>query len=270
MNNIESIDKYLSGEVLIGDDYDPEEILQWFEDEREAYAELGAAEAKTYSYDYHALNTYHGYRLLPQGRQFGHACGFGSAYGDELLPIRKRIEKITLIDSSKKFGDNILEGLAASFIAASPDGSIKVADNEFDLITCFGVLHHIPNVSFVLGELTRCLKTDGVLLLREPTTSMGDWRFPRRGLTRRERGIPYDILRQIIDSCGLKVINHSSCLFSPLAAAAARVGVSVGAKQWLVEIDSVLCQLSSWNSRYHRRNIFEKFAPASEFYVLSK
>lgn len=267
---MESIEKYLSGNALIGDDYGIEEIQKWFEDEREAYAELGSGELRTYQYDYHALNTYHGYRHLPTGRQFSHVCGFGSAYGDELLPIREKIEEVTIIDSSKKFGDNILQGLSASFIPASPDGSINVADNNFDLITCFGVLHHIPNVSFVLGELARCLKTDGVLLLREPITSMGDWRFPRRGLTSRERGVPSKILRQIIESSGLKVLNCSSCLFSPLAAATARVGVSVGANQWLVNIDSILCQLSKWNSRYHRKNLIEKFAPASDFYVLSK
>ena len=270
MSNTKSIDKYLNGQALVGDNYDPQEISQWFEDEREAYAELGAGERTTYRYDYHALNIFHGYRHLTTFKQFNHVCGFGSAYGDELLPIKDKIKKVTIIDSSKKFADGFMGGINASFICARPDGVIEAADGEFDLITCIGVLHHIPNVSFVLRELTRCLKPNGIMLLREPTTSMGDWRKHRRGLTSRERGIPAHILRRIIDECDLKTMHHSQCVFSPLSTLTASFGISVGSHLPLVILDLLFSRLSGWNYRYHRRRLIEKFAPASEFYVLTK
>ena len=83
----------------------------------------------------------------------------------------------------------------------------------FALVTCFGVLHHIPNVSFVMSELGRVLEPGGVMLLREPVISMGDWRKPRRGLTKRERGIPLHLLQRIAVESGFEVIKQSLCMF---------------------------------------------------------
>ena len=40
------IEIYLSGEKLYGDDFTTEEILEWFKDEKEGYAELLASLAK--------------------------------------------------------------------------------------------------------------------------------------------------------------------------------------------------------------------------------
>lgn len=62
---------------------------------------------------------------------------------------------------------------------------------QFDLITCLGALHRIPNVSMVVNELYRCLGKGGYLLLREPVVSMGDWSVPREGLTKREGAKKY-------------------------------------------------------------------------------
>lgn len=78
-------------------------------------------------------------------------------------------------------------------------GKISFEDNSFDLITSFSVLHHVPNVSFVISELVRVLSKDGYLLIREPIHSMGDWSVKREGLTKNERGIHYKLLEQFID-----------------------------------------------------------------------
>jgi hypothetical protein len=128
---------------------------------------------------------------------------------------------------------------------ASLVGSINVEDNELDLITFFGVLHQIPNLSFAFCEIACCVKTDGVLFLREPVKNMRGWRFPKHGSTSRERGIPSKILCRIIKSSGLNVFNHFTCLFFLLLAATARVGVLVDAKQWRVNIDHILCQFNA-------------------------
>ena len=50
------IERFLAGEALYGDDFSPEQIKEWFDDEREGYAGLGAGDASTYAYQYHALN----------------------------------------------------------------------------------------------------------------------------------------------------------------------------------------------------------------------
>ena len=77
-------------------------------------------------------------------------------------------------------------------------GVIRYGGGYFDLIVCFGALHHIPNVSRIIGEFYRCSEKGGYVLMREPIISMGDWTKKRKGLTRRERGIPLKILRDII------------------------------------------------------------------------
>ena len=56
--------KYKSGEVLYGDDFDISQIQKWYDEETEAYADLGSKEAEEYVYGYHALNTLHGFKYL--------------------------------------------------------------------------------------------------------------------------------------------------------------------------------------------------------------
>jgi len=47
---------------------------------------------------------------------------------------------------------------------------LDVSDNTVDLMVCFEVMEHIPEYSadYVLREMARCLKPDGVLLLSTP------------------------------------------------------------------------------------------------------
>lgn len=267
-----NMEKYLDGEELYGDDFTPDEIKQWFEDEKEAYAELGEvwANGDDDEYGYHAANIFHGFKLLPKDYYYNNACAFGGSYGYELLPIRSKIDKATIVDSSKKFGDNILKELKANFIQARVDGIIEAPDSAFDLITCFGVLHHIPNVSFVFAELVRCLKRGGFLIIREPNSSMGDWRVPRRGVTKHERGIPPKIIERLILQNNLEIISQSSCFFSPLRAFFDSVKKPIGSMYTIVAIDSILSRLTEFNYRYHKSKFLDKFSPGANYYVLRK
>src|SRR5438132_1463508 len=97
-----NLNQYLSGKKLWGDDFNLREIAAWYEDEKDGYANLGAKEKVRYRYAYHALNKRHGYRYLPN-RQFNNVLGFGSAYGDEFLPILPRIRSLTITDPSESF-----------------------------------------------------------------------------------------------------------------------------------------------------------------------
>jgi SAM-dependent methyltransferase len=197
--------------------------------------------------------------------------GFGSAYGHELKPIADRLKRITIVEPSDALVARHILGVPVEYAKPTPQGELPFAADAFDLITCFGVLHHIPNVSAVLGELFRCLMPGGWLLLREPTVSMGDWRRPRAGLTKRERGIPIGILRRMVRSAGFRVLSEARCNSSVIRALQGRIGKrSVWNSPVAVAIDSLLCRLLSWNEVYHAAHWIQKVRPASLFLVLTK
>lgn len=266
---MDEIDEYLQGKRLYGDDFSPRQIAEWHADEKEAYAGLGAGDVGGYRYRYHALNMYHAYRYLPASN-FDHVLGFGSAYGDELRPLIARIGQVTIVDPSDAFAAGSALGVPTKYVKPAVDGAIPLADRTFDLITCLGVLHHIPNVSFVVRELARTLKPGGWMVLREPITSMGDWRQPRRGLTRRERGIPLPILGAIVRDAGLAIQHQSLCVFALTPRLIGLLRPDVYNSRVATWLDGLLCSAFAWNLRYHARSIMQRMRPTSVFLVLRK
>lgn len=267
---VDNIDAYLSGKKLYGDDFTPEQIAVWFKGEEEGYADLGAKNKSQYRYGYHELNRHHGFRFLSD-RLLNEALGVGSAYGDEFLPLSDRIRKITILDPSDAFsGVSRIHGTPCQYAKPNPSGDLPFESNRFDLITCFGVLHHIPNVSHVIGEIHRCLSIGGFFLVREPVVSMGDWRKPRRGLTANERGIPVDIFDQIIQSTGFTVRNRSLCNFRLVPLLAGKMGKDAFNSSIAVKIDSLISDAFPWKTKYHRTTMLERLAPASIAYALEK
>lgn len=261
---------YLSGQALYGDDLSQGEIEQWYLDEEEGYSSLGAGDASSYRYAYHALNRLHGFSKLDAG-QIRHALGVGAAYGNEFEPIADRIERLTILDPSEAFSSTeSVKGIPCRYVQPQPSGEMPFENGTFDLITSLGALHHIPNVSFVMKECARCLTADGVMLVREPIVSMGDWRNPRRGLTRNERGIPLDIFHEIIVQAGLRIRSSSLCVFPPLSALGKKLGWSVYSNPLLTRVDSVLATLFKPNLRYHATSVLQRFRPASVFLVLER
>lgn len=143
-------------------------------------------------------------------------------------------------------------------------------DSSFDLVSVLGVLHHIPNVSQVLGECSRVLACGGKMILREPIVSMGDWRKPRYGLTKRERGIPIDVLKEIITGKGFRIVSESLCGFPPLLRVSHALGVSPFQNRFVTGLDAFLSNSFRWNLRYHAESFFQKIRPTSVFLVLTK
>ena len=179
----------LSGRVLYGDDFSSQEIAAWFEDEREGYFNLKyepaqSEEGNTNAYGYEAIAHRHGFRWLPSG-EVNHVLGVGSATGAELAPLAKISKALTVLEPSDGFKTDTVHGRPVSYVKPDASGVMPFPDACFDIVICFSVLHHIPNVSTVVREMARVVKPGGYVLLREPTHSMGDWRNPRRGLTKR-------------------------------------------------------------------------------------
>ena len=154
----EDMSVYFSGQKLYGDDFSEEQIEEWFRDEEEGYANLGAKNKKTYKYVYHKLNNHHGYKYLRKKR-IKNALGIGSAYGEELKPIATMIDYITILEPSDAFsGAHEIAGTPCRYVKPDSNGYMSFDRNSFDLITSFGVMHHVPNVTHVMKECYRCLK----------------------------------------------------------------------------------------------------------------
>jgi len=266
---------YLKGEKLYGDDYSYEEIKKWYEEEKEGYADLGSKEYDKYKYYYHELNKELGFKYLPGSRDFvfGNVLGLGSAYGFEFEPIINKVSSLYILEPSDSLVAKKIGNIVPIYKKPDIRGKIDFPDNFFDLITCFGTLHHIPNVTFILTELFRTLKPGGFLLIREPVVSMGDWTKPRKDLTKNERGIPVKIFKSIINKLGfqIKAENYNSFLITILQKTIGRFFKKpVYAYKIFIIPDKILSNLFKWNIKYHAVNVFQKAAPKNVFFVLRK
>jgi hypothetical protein len=122
-------------------------------------------------------------------------------------------------------------------------------------------------------QLIRVLDTNGCLLLREPIISMGDWRKPRRGLTKNERGIPITFFEKELEKYSIEIISKDFCfsgtpliqrLFRPFAQK------PVFSYRAYVLFDKYLSKLLRKNVKYHAINKFQKVSPQSIYYVIRK
>lgn len=269
MENPEDLNEYFLGKKLYGDDFSAEQINKWFKDEEDGYFNLGARDQAHYEYGYHALNYEYGFRYLPKGA-YDRVLGIGSAYGDELKPIVANYRQVVILEPSDGFKVKELSGTPVTYEKPKPNGQLPFPTNHFNLITCFGVLHHIPNVSAVTKEIYRCLCSGGYALIREPTASMGDWRKPRRGLTKHERGIPSRLFRQIIESTGFTITSERRCMFSLTSRLKPLIRGPVYNSRTAILLDRLLCAIPVWADVYHPTNRYQKLRPKALFYVVKK
>jgi len=263
------IERCLLGRKLYGDDFTPEEIEAWFRDEQDGYYNLGAKGRESYQYQYHALDWLHGFSALPR-ESFRHVLGIGSAYGDELLPIAPRAARITILEPSNGFVVKEIAGVPVEYVKPEPTGRLPFGDGSFDLITCLSVLHHIPNVSTVVAEIFRCLEPSGFALVREPVISMGDWRRPRKGLTKRERGIPMPLLREMITRAGFRVLRERPYLFPMTRRLNYVLRSPVFNSRFWTLADAMISRIPVWSKRYHPARWIQKLRPSGAFFVLQR
>jgi SAM-dependent methyltransferase len=265
-----SLSVFLSGKKLYGDDFNEDEIMQWYKDEEEGYANLGSKNKEKYAYQYTAMDQLYGFSYIDDNRKFKNALGLGSAYGHEFLPIINQIDCLTIVEPSEQLRSKMLGNVEPIYVKPNVFGNLNFPDNSFDLIVSFSVLHHIPNVSFVLSELFRVLSPNGVLLIREPIVSMGDWSKPRKGLTKNERGIPLSFFEKIIEEQHIQVVAKNYCDCSFLHKMLSKLFKLKFNSKAVQSVDRFFSIMLSWNHRYHRLSLIQKIAPSSIFFVLKK
>jgi SAM-dependent methyltransferase len=266
----------ISGRTLYGDRFSPDQIREWYETEVTGYFDLVSNHYKItdadnqYPYQYDALNQFHAIGRL-RNRQFDTCLALGCAAGDDIAPLAPVVGRFIAIEPAEQWWRNDIGGKPASYLKPSAIGDIGVDSATVDLATSFGVLHHIPNVSHVVAEIARVLKPGGLFVLREPISSMGDWRQARAGLTANERGLPVEWFATLVRTTGFKVLARRVCMFNPLSVIAKKLGVpSPFAVMPLVMADWLLSEAFRWNGHYWRDTFAKKFAPSSAFWILER
>ena len=268
--------KYFDGSELYGDNFSFDKIKKWYEEEEEGYSKLDSRELKLLNqgiYLYENINKIHGFKYLEKGKKYKNVLGIGSATGHEFLPILDQIENLYILEPSDILHEQKINGKKINYIKPEINGDIVFSNDYFDLITCFGVLHHIPNVSHVLKEVFRVLNKDGFFLMREPIVSMGDWRRPRRGLTKNERGLSKQFLKKNIKRLEFNVVSENYCftLTSFISKLTQKVLFKpIYSYKTYVLIDKFISSILKWNVKYHTVNKFRRLFPQSVFFVLRK
>jgi SAM-dependent methyltransferase len=261
---------YFSGNKLYGDDFTPEQIVDWYRAEEAGYYEIAQ---ESQDYDGTGWSSVHARNFFRHlgGSHFGTCLALGSANGDDVSPIATLVDRYVVIEPAEAWWRPQIGGKPAKYVKPAISGSIDLPDESVDLAICFGVLHHIANVSSVITEIARVCRPHAMFLCREPVYSMGDWRKPRKGLTKNERGFPVRWLESTVENAGFSIVRRSCCAFPPLARMAERLGVRRPfASDLYVSIDAMVSWLFMWNMQYHRRSVLRKFAPTSGCYIARK
>lgn len=273
MNEDHSLDHFKAGTAIYGDDLTQAEINEWFADEAEGYAGIVPEEHKDNFNEYEAITEATLYRYL---RDFGNKkwkiLSYGGGYGTELLPILDIVSDITVLEPGEKFQTDQIGGKACRYVKPTPSGKMPFEDGSFDCIVCLGVLHHVPNVSYILQEFSRVLRKGGVVMIREPITSMHVFDgVSRPGATKRERGLPLGPFRQAIQNAGLAIYKETLCGFGPLSAIRRRIGGKDNL--WSVRLDIALSKMFLWNYSYDsgsNRILWKKFRPTGVAFFIRK
>lgn len=265
------------GDKLAGDDLDEVALRLWYQQEQEAFFEGSSASASDdpwYRYMRY-VNERLGFAFVERSKvRVRSLLVLGPGGGEEVQGFTKRHPecRVTFVEASQGFRTTLKKRFPKStVIEAEPLGTIPCDDESMTLITAFSVLHHVAHVSKILRERARILERGGLLLVREPCSSMGDWRLPRSA-TPNERGIPRKWMISACGAAGLVVERKPvPVLFEPLNKLLKRtIGFGAVPFSVLYVMDRGLSALVAANDHYWRDSLLKKIGPSSYFYVFRK
>lgn len=216
------LSRFYSGRELFGESLSDDDVAAWLIDESHGFGDLDHADSGSgAAYPYHSENQLFFWRQYPLiGLD---VVGIGSAHGAEFLPVVERLNTLRIVEPDVRYhGSNVLPANAQYSVPGFPGLKTDLGSESADAIVCFGVLHHLPRVSDSIAEFARLLRPRGLLLLKEPTVSMGDWNAERAGLTTHERGIPIGLLRQMLRKADFEIVKETPYSFARSVAIVAR------------------------------------------------
>ena len=258
----------LLGHSLEGNDLDYQGLVSWYADEERGFFETNNEfhYKEGFTYDQIGLNWLHGRPI--RGKHFPLALAFGCAQGYDIANLPITVDRYIAIEPTPEFWSDRIDGKPAEYRRPNINGKIDLPDSHVDFVCAIGCLHHIANVEYVVSELARVLKPGGYLFIREPIISMGDFRLNRPGLTKRERGIPAELMKTYLTRSGIRITNTVYCSVNPLKSFFNKLRVYAPYNHKLFVIcDYILSRLLSFNAKYYRPSIKDKFAPGSMAYV---
>jgi len=264
-----------SGRKLAGDDFTGEQLKLWFKQEKEAYYEddLSNDGSTDPWYEYmRYTNSLLGFENIKNTPLSIVVLGPGPGVEIEEFSRLYPKCKINFIEASENFKVILKEKFTNSeIIEPYYNGSINLEDSSQDIVIAFSVLHHIPNISYVMSEITRVLKPNGLLLIREPCSSMGDWRLPRSA-TPNERGLAKHFLEEKFKENNLQYVKKPvAIIFEPINTILKKYFKNFKYKpRWIYPFDRFISTLVSFNDYYWRDNIIKKIGPSSYFYIVKK
>jgi ubiquinone/menaquinone biosynthesis C-methylase UbiE len=106
-------------------------------------------------------------RLL-KGKHFGKAVDIGGGYGRLCLLLEKYADKVVLAEPSQQQLDiakDFLKGHEEIERKLVQAGDLQMPDGSVDLITMVRVLHHLPDPTAELAEISRVLSDDGYAII---------------------------------------------------------------------------------------------------------
>lgn len=261
----------LAGTELYGDGFSSDEIGIWFRNEEDGFFQLRQTVYKSADegdFIYAAADTFHFYEHLGD-RHFDTCLALGCADGRDIEALSDRVGKFIAIEPARKWWKDSIGGRPAEYRMPSLEGKLDVPDASVDLVTVFGVLHHIPNVSAVVGELARVMKPGAIMLVREPIVSMGDFTKPRVGLTAHERGIHWRVQTRMYADAGLRVKRRAFTRTNAVLGALKRFGIDSNTR-FAVAVDALASRVLAFNQRYWRTRPHHKIGPAGITFILEK
>ncbi len=111
--------------------------------------------------------------------------GAGSSWLSALISKIPAVKKVYALDASRdllevadKYIINRLNGIKSKIELVNADfNSLPFEDNKFDIVLCDASLHHAGNLSVLLKEIYRVLKSKGFFVaIREPVKPLIFWR----------------------------------------------------------------------------------------------
>jgi len=267
----------IKGNVLAGDDIDEKGLITWYMEEENAFYDSensNCEEDPWYEYMCFVNKKLTSKPIKKFIKNAKRILFVGPGSGYEVYYYKKTLKnaEISFLESSKDFQKLLQEKFPCSKnIQPRHSGKIDVENNYFDIIFFFSVLHHIPNVSRVINEASRVCKKGGLVIIREPCASMGNWR-KERSSTPNERGISKKVMLKFAAKANLKVIKKPiPILLEPINKFLHRNNLYKYINfKFLYFVDKILSKFVSFQDYYWRDNLWKKIGPSSYYYFFLK